>query len=698
MDDSRASIESILKGETMFSRRIAAAKTWLDKNLRTDVKNSRDLIAIMMLEARTAGSKVEEAWLLFFSSWLDIDADEFDKGLGIMESVRTMFESLGNGEGLSRCLNALGVINYIQGVYDLALDYYRQSSEEAEKIGCLDLAGAASSNMAECLVMLEEPAEALLVIEHCRESYTIAPHNVASFHSVSGLVYRNLGRLPEAQHELREAIKAAGIALHDALEARQTLAEVLIDSDQLDEAGSIVEYGLDDCGKTNERMLGASFRLTRARIAFLRGKNNAALADLALVIEAAVELGTKKIECDAEKAAYLAWQACGENKNALDAYIRYSGLKDAMKSEQTSKRILGLHDDRNRRETLHFETLYKQISAISAIGQRITSNLDIDAALELIYDAVNGLMDAPTLMIALVDEEHGCLDYRLVMVQGKRMEPYTRSLEAETFGNWCVKNRSDILIGNVKTEYKKYLGAFKNLSIDGSKEKSLVFIPLVMGDKVAGVLSVQSHLADAYDKKKVETIHAIGSYIAIAIENTKLFRQVQRLASVDSLTELLNRRRFTELLDEAFNKTKRYDSPFGVIMIDVDYFKSVNDRRGHDAGDAALRHLAKVLSAMVRDCDSVGRFGGEEFIILLPETNLEGAGFLAERLREAVESMKIGCADCADTEAFGVTASFGVSVIRSEDVSHEAVLKRADNAMYNAKQTGRNKVCLETER
>ncbi len=697
-DDLIDPINIIFSQASNFSERIHAARDWLDKNLRNDTTKSREIIDMMIPEASKADDKKATAWLLFFRAWLEIDADRLDLGFGIMESVKAEFENLGDKEGLARCLNALGSIFMARGVFDLALDNFRESVSEAEKISRLDLAAAGSGNMAECLSKLDEPLEALQVIEHCRRDYSIAPYNISSFHNQAGLIFRSLGRLPEAENELRESILAAGNAIHDSLEARQTLAEVLIDLEQLAEADSIVAVGLQDCGKANERMLGACFKLTRARIAALRGNNTAALADLRQVIEAAQELGTRKIEADAEKAAYLAWQACGENKNALDAYIRYSLLKDSMKSEQISKRILGLHDERLRRETRHFETLYKQISTISEIGQRITANLDIDTALTTIYDSVNGLMDAPTLLIALVDEEKNCLDYRLVMVRGKRQDPYTRPLDKESFGNWCVKNRSDILIGDIETEYHEYLASPKTLLLDGSEEKSLVFVPLVIGDKVAGVISVQSHLTNAYDKKKVETIRAIGSYIAIAIENTKLFRQVQKLASIDGLTDLLNRRRFTELLEEAYLKCRRYGSSAGVIMIDVDYFKNVNDKRGHDAGDMVLKKLAQVLTGIVRTCDSVGRFGGEEFIILLPETDLEGAGTLAERLRLEVEGMQITCGECAGraiAETFGVTASFGVSVIRPADASHEAVLKRADKAMYNAKQTGRNKVCME---
>ena len=692
MDETRVSVEAILAGASRTTERVAIGRVWLDDNRRNDPRVAGELIATLLLETRATGDASGAAWLQFSQGWLALDADDYEQGMTILESARSTFEDLGDRGGMSRCLNALGVASFSLGIYDLALDYYRESASEAEKSGRRDLAGAASGNMAECLYELEEPEEALLALEHCRAEYTIASHNITTDHNQAGLIYRSLGRLEEAELELLEAIATTGGALHDSLETRQILAEVYIDSGRLEEADTLITTGLKDCSQAGERMIGTRFRLTRARLFTAKNCTLEAIADIEAAVIAAREIGARKIEADAEKALYLAWQTRGESQKALVAFVCHSKLKDAMKSEQTSRRILGLHDERARREARQFETLYKQISAISEIGQRITANLDLDLTLETLFDAINELMDAPTLMIALVDEENACLDYRLVIVRGKRQPPFSYPLSHETFGCWCVNHHSDILISDLELEYRRYVKAYDELLFDGTTERSLVFVPLLVGDKVTGVLSVQSHLADAYDKRQVETIRAIGAYIAIAIENAKLYSQIQRLAAIDSLTGLLNRRRLTEAIDETYLKTKRYDRVAGIIMIDVDHFKKVNDTYGHDIGDKVLRSIAKVFTEKLRDCDVIGRFGGEEFVILLPETSLEGTGILAERLREAIEALEIripegGC--------FGVTASFGVAVIRADDPSHETVLKRADKALYQAKQSGRNRVAME---
>jgi len=694
MGTPHTSVEGILEGTASLSERLGRARIWLDENRRNDPQLSRELIDRLLPEAGATRDASGVAWLRFSLGWLAIDADDYEQGIQVLESARGTFQDLDDHEGLSRCLNALGATNLNLGVYDLALDYLRESMKEAEKANRHDLAGAANLNMAACLHELEEPREALLAIEHCFQAYPIAPHNLASAHIYAGLIYRSLGRLEEAERALLESIRTAGNALHDSLEAQQALAEVRMDAGRLDEATILVETGTRDCDLVGERLIGTQFRLTRARLATLRGHREDAIPDIEAAIQAARSIGARRVEADAEKALYQTWEACDEPRKALEAFVRHARLKDAIRSEQTSRRILGMHEERARAEARHYQSLYQQISAISEIGQRITANLDFDTTLETLFGAINALMDAPTLMIALVDEERAALDYRLVMVRGRREKPFSIPLQEESFGCWCANHRKEVIIGDLESEYAAYVSAYKELLFDGHAEKSLVFVPLLVGDKIVGVLSVQSHIPRAYDKRKVEAIRAIGAYIAIAVANATYFRQIQRLAMVDALTGLLNRRRLTERIEDAYLMARRYGNEAGIIMVDLDRFKEINDAHGHPAGDEVLRTIAGVFTETLRDCDAAGRFGGEEFVLLLPATGLEGTAALAERLRKAIEILDISL---PEDGMLRTTASFGVSTIRSGDSSHEAVLRRADKALYRSKEAGRNRVSIAPE-
>lgn len=165
----------------------------------------------------------------------------------------------------------------------------------------------------------------------------------------------------------------------------------------------------------------------------------------------------------------------------------------------------------------------------------------------------------------------------------------------------------------------------------------------------------------------------------------RLIDRMQRMAEDDYLTGLYNRRKGQELLDYEFNRSRRYDSRFSVIMLDIDYFKQTNDEFGHSTGDQVLKGIAMLLRDDVRVADMVTRWGGEEFLIICPETDLEGAAQLAEKLRRRIEQYEFPV--CGHK-----TVSFGVAAYEKADATVERLVARADDALYEAKNSGRNRV------
>jgi diguanylate cyclase (GGDEF)-like protein len=169
-----------------------------------------------------------------------------------------------------------------------------------------------------------------------------------------------------------------------------------------------------------------------------------------------------------------------------------------------------------------------------------------------------------------------------------------------------------------------------------------------------------------------------------------LQEEITRLSQEDHLTGLLNRRQITQLLDNEVRRALRYDATFSVIMMDIDNFKSVNDRFGHQAGDTVLKKIADVIRKGVRATDLIGRWGGEEFIILSPETDVAGSILLAEKMRSLLEANDFG-------KIGDITASFGVAAFNQSD-DCETVIGRADAGLYAAKNGGKNRVeVVQTE-
>ncbi|MEQ8666483.1 MAG: diguanylate cyclase [Rhodospirillales bacterium] len=167
-------------------------------------------------------------------------------------------------------------------------------------------------------------------------------------------------------------------------------------------------------------------------------------------------------------------------------------------------------------------------------------------------------------------------------------------------------------------------------------------------------------------------------------------RELERLATTDQLTELWNRRHLLEIAGNELGRYRRYGHTFSVALFDIDHFKRLNDTYGHAAGDYALRECARLMSDAVRSQDTLARIGGEEFCVLLPDTDVDGARQMAEKMRQRVEDIEIAY----DDAMISFTISIGVTEVHADDETFEAMLARADEALYNAKAGGRNRVEL----
>jgi diguanylate cyclase (GGDEF)-like protein len=223
-----------------------------------------------------------------------------------------------------------------------------------------------------------------------------------------------------------------------------------------------------------------------------------------------------------------------------------------------------------------------------------------------------------------------------------------------------------------------------------------------MGDSHFACLSVLDHhsmmVVFCADQTEVEelrpddrlVLQAVASELVVAIENSQLYKLTKRLAITDELTGLYNYRYLQQRLDEEIERARRYHKDLSLLMIDADDFKLFNDTHGHPAGDVALADLAHVLQRSVREVDVVTRYGGEEFSVILPETDAAGAFVVAEKVREAVSRYEFADADGERTAHF--TVSLGLATYPAHAQDKEAILRLSDDALYRAKNGGKNRV------
>ena len=218
-----------------------------------------------------------------------------------------------------------------------------------------------------------------------------------------------------------------------------------------------------------------------------------------------------------------------------------------------------------------------------------------------------------------------------------------------------------------------------------------VGFPLIVGGAAMGILGVRPD--GEMDPSRHRALEAAAALLGVSLKNAQLFREVRENSLRDSLTGCVSRSHATEVIDAELRRARRSQMPVSLIMFDLDHFKEVNDRYGHLCGDAVLASVGKRMREVLRGSDLKCRYGGEEFLVLLPETPLHGARRVAETLRREIAERPVPWAG----EALTVTASFGLSQALPGEINIQAIVGRADSALYRAKEEGRNCVRIAAD-
>jgi diguanylate cyclase (GGDEF)-like protein len=221
-----------------------------------------------------------------------------------------------------------------------------------------------------------------------------------------------------------------------------------------------------------------------------------------------------------------------------------------------------------------------------------------------------------------------------------------------------------------------------------TRPRALAALPLHLSGTTIGVLAVWTSRDAALNPEALELLHSLSPYTALHLGHARAFDRLRESSERDPLTQLYNRRAFDRIFAGEATRFERYGRPLALLMLDLDHFKDVNDRHGHEAGDEVLRHAARAAAGCIREIDVAARFGGEEFVVLLPETAPAAALEVADRIRAAVAASHVSWA----AQEIAVTVSIGVAACPGQVATPADLMAAADAALYQAKAAGRNRV------
>lgn len=331
------------------------------------------------------------------------------------------------------------------------------------------------------------------------------------------------------------------------------------------------------------------------------------------------------------------------------------------------------------------EVIVKDLSTLYVIGQSVNSTIDQNELFQTICYNLPRQVGIQEFAILLLDAEHQRLDVKAAwgFPNVERIKAVSFAVGEGVTGLVAQSGRM-IYIPDVRDDlrYMHYRG-------EHQKTGSFLSVPLHYKDELIGVINCGRSKRAAFSKNEIKLLQLVASQIALSIANSRLYAKTRELSVRDELTGLYNRRHFLHVLQLEWKRASRFHHPLSLLMVDVDHFKKYNDTYGHKEGDRVLKQMGSLLIKTLREVDTLARFGGEEFVVLLPDTDRNGALAVGEKLRRVVESEQF---TLTDQNPIPVTISVGVANYPDDVKDLEDLIDHTDMALYDAKDQGRNRV------
>jgi diguanylate cyclase (GGDEF)-like protein len=329
----------------------------------------------------------------------------------------------------------------------------------------------------------------------------------------------------------------------------------------------------------------------------------------------------------------------------------------------------------------------REMTGLYHIGLATTSSLNIEEVVHLIYEQVFRVLHPDTFYIALYDEDAAELRYDIFIEGDQTLPPFKTRIDSSGISGWVVRNRKAIFVRHWEEEVEQL--PFE-ANVVGAPTQSIISVPLIAKNKIVGVMSVQALAAGAFDQNHLRLLTSIAGQAALALENARLHATVNDQAQRDPLTGVFHHGSFISRLQAAIKQARAEKQTVALIMLDIDKFKQYNDTYGHLVGDDVLRSTVAAIQNHLKSTDVVGRWGGEEFGIVLPGVNRATARVVAERIRQTVANNVMK--DMHGRSIPSPTVSQGIAMFSEDAVHIEELIDKADSALFHAKDMGRNEI------
>lgn len=334
----------------------------------------------------------------------------------------------------------------------------------------------------------------------------------------------------------------------------------------------------------------------------------------------------------------------------------------------------------------------EEYAVVHDMAKALTSTLQLDQVLKTIMEKVQELLAPDTWSLLLVDEKTNELFFQIATGNAAEKLKDVRLKMGEGIAGWVAQSSQATIVPDVSKD-PRFSGQVDQMT--KMQTHSIICVPIRGKERVLGVIEIINYVGKRdFDPEDLGLLQAMADYAAIALENALHVQRIHELTITDDCTDLFNVRHLNFVLDTEVYRSNRYQYEFSVIFFDLDHFKEVNDTHGHLVGSKLLREIAALTRGSLRLIDYAFRYGGDEFVVLLPQTGKESALVVARRLYERINQTKF----LADENLnLHLTASIGLASYPADANTKAELIRLADEAMYLVKNTSRNNIAAANQ-
>lgn len=637
-------------------------------------------------------------WVLYKLGRIYISEDQINKADKLFRESYKIFQKNNIKTGMISAINGFMASECMQNKYTSAVQWAIKGIKLADEVNDPEFLIAIKGNLAGIYMAIDEYKKAIEILEEIEQTPWIGTDlNKVAIYLNRVICEQSINNLEKALYYIyyieEYALKNPNTTVNWLIEK----ARVYIKKGLYNEAEEMLLEGCELCDKIEAYEFKSQAILYLSEIDIINKKYEVAIERLKS-IEKKI-LGDRVMSSMKHMYNYfnLAYKGLEDYKNAYISLEKLTEIERQL-TEFKSATIFSVLDEQKKEIVeKNYKLLYEQNKLIYKVGQKIISNLNKNNIFKIIAKEIKNVIKYDIIQIIAYNEEKDNYQYQLVIERDKIITLNNKEVYKGGFASYSIRHKEDLIINDIENEHQRYIENFDEYRNYISKVKdwenpqvtnSLLFVPMIIKNKVVGVICVQHYEKDVFDLRDLTSLKLLSTYIAIALDNASLYKRVKYNANYDDLTGIFNRRKAIEKINKLKDKSRNFNEDYYIAMIDIDNFKKINDVYGHIAGDRILIEIAATIRNSIGESDIVGRYGGEEFIVIVKENNSNLTNII-EGIRRNIEALNI---KIDNRNVIKVTASIGVKRFDINNRTLEENIALADKSLYKAKTSGKNKV------